>query len=230
MTKSFLKLLGPNFKDLVEVADVSQADVTARVLYVFTRLRQKNIVPEYNAALTAAMADACAFLQRSAIALPGQSAPVWFGDWAINYVYATSFATMSLLHARCWTPSDAFPSVQWIMQTQQHNGGWGESPESYKRGTYVPAPPTLFQTSAALLALIEYYAWEQETAERRHSVRRAIERGVQYLLTTTQLGQETQEEAYTAVAVKGQMFVQYYYAPYYFTLYTLAKWHKLQAG
>ena len=230
MTKSFLKLMGSNFKDLVEVADVSQTDVTARVLYVLTRLRQENMVPEYNAALATAMTDSCAFLQRSAIVLPGQSPPVWFGDWAINYVYATSFATMSLLHARCWTPYEAFPSIQWIMQTQQQNGGWGESPESYKSRTYVPATPTIFQTSAALLALIEYYERDQETPGRRQSVRRAIEQGVQYLLTKTHFGHETQEDTYTAVAVKGQMFVQYYYAPYYFTLYTLARWHKLQAG
>ena len=230
MTKSFLKLLGPNFRDLVEVADVSQADVTARVLYALTRLRQHPLGLEYKAEITTAIAEACTFLQRSAIILPGSQAPVWFGDWAINYVYATSFTTMSLLHAECWSPDAAFPSMQWLMHTQQENGGWGESPESYKRGTYVPAPPTLFQTSAALLGLMEYYAREEGTAARRQSVRRAIEHGVHYLLTTTRLGHETQEETYTAVAVKGQMFVQYYYAPYYFTLYTLARWQKLQAG
>ena len=63
----------------------------------------------------------------------------------------------------------------------------------------------------------------------RKSVRSSIEKGIEYLIKKTYFGRDTQEDTYTAVAVKGQMFVQYYYVPYYFTLYTLARWHKLQA-
>lgn len=226
MSKTFLKLMGPTFQDLVEVADESQADVTARVLHVFTRLKNTPAVSAYHAPLETSITNACAFLKRSAITLPEQRTPIWFGDWAINYVYGTSFATMSLLHAQCWAPHEAWPSVSWILHAQHANGGWGESPESYRRAAYVPGPPTIFQTSAALLALIEYYERAHDTAVERQRVRSAIEHGVAYLLKTTELGRMTQEEGYTAVAVKGQMFVRYYYAPHYFTLYTLARWHK----
>src|SRR5262249_35104672 len=151
-------------------------------------------------ALDISMANACGFIKRSATVLADQKTHVWFGDWAVNYIYATSLATTSLLHTKCWTPQEAFPSVQWIMKTQNQNGGWGESPESYKRGEYVPAKPTIFQTAVALIALTENYATDRETPEARKSIRSAIEKGIAHLIKKTDFGRNTQEDTYTAVA------------------------------
>lgn len=216
MSKGLLHLMGPSFNDLAEIADTSQADVTARVLYVLTRLAEHQVLPAYAVALHTSMAQACAFLKRSAVLLPDQRTPVWFGDWAVNYVYGTAFATMSLLHGKCWRPSDAVPSVQWLLATQQANGGWGESPESYKHRAYVPAPPTIFQTASALLALIEYHTSAQEPDALQAKVRSAIDQGIAYLVQKTHFGRDIHEETYTAVVVKGQMFVNYYLSHYYF--------------
>src|SRR5262249_11487590 len=68
-------------------------------------------------------------------------------------------------------------------------------------------------------------AQEQAQPETRQRVRRAMAKGVGYLMQKTSLGREIQEETSTAVAVKGHTGVQYSYAPYYVMLYTRARWH-----
>jgi squalene-hopene/tetraprenyl-beta-curcumene cyclase len=45
-------------------------------------------------------------------------------------------------------------ALEWVRAIQNFDGGWGESCESYKEGTYVAAPSTPSQTAWAVLALL----------------------------------------------------------------------------
>src|SRR5260370_5788598 len=79
----------------------------------------------------------------------------WYGRWGVAYVYGTFLALRGLAAAGV-SDREAYiqRAVAWVRAIQNFDGGWGESCESYKQGTYVQAPSTPSQTAWAVLALL----------------------------------------------------------------------------
>jgi len=79
----------------------------------------------------------------------------WYGRWGVDYIYGTYLALRGL---RAAGESDREVHIlragEWLRSVQNADGGWGESPESYAKGSYVNAPSTPSQTAWALLGLI----------------------------------------------------------------------------
>ncbi len=71
-----------------------------------------------------------------------------------------TFTARSWLCAGCRRPARAIAkptssaALEWLRSIQNVDGGWGESCESYKQETYVPAASTPSQTAWAVLALL----------------------------------------------------------------------------
>lgn len=79
----------------------------------------------------------------------------WYGRWGVGYLYGTFLAARGL-RAAGESPREAhmLRAGEWIRSIQNPDGGWGESCESYDRGSFVAGPSTASQTAWAILGLI----------------------------------------------------------------------------
>ena len=125
----------------------------------------------------------------------------WYGRWGVDYIYGTCFALRGLAAAGV---SDREPYVQraleWVRSIQNFDGGWGESCESYKQESYVPAASTPSQTAWAVLALL---AGGDTTST-------SLQDGIDYLIRT-QNSDGTWDEALAT----GTGFPQVFYLCYH---------------
>ena len=162
------------FSDFGEVLDPSSADVTAHVLEMYGKLGYK--------------ADQ-EFLQQAYRYLRHEQEEdgSWFGRWGVNYVYGLG-AVLPALEAAGEEMSQPYirRAVQWLIDHQNRDGGWGESCASYidstQRGV---GPSTASQTAWAIIALVA----------AGYGDHRATHRGVSYLLAT-QLEEGNWDEPY----------------------------------
>jgi squalene-hopene/tetraprenyl-beta-curcumene cyclase len=79
----------------------------------------------------------------------------WYGRWGVDYIYGT-FLALRGLQAAGESDREAYilRAGEWLRSIQNADGGWGESCESYRLGTFAPAESTASQTAWALLGLI----------------------------------------------------------------------------
>ena len=110
----------------------------------------------------------------------------WYGRWGVNYVYGTSNSLCGLAYFCFEEESSAVStmvdrSLRFLLAHQNHDGGWGESPTTYRfenanatveKNRKISAPSTASQTAWALMALVTYLP----------STHSAIQRGIRYLL------------------------------------------------
>src|SRR5262249_43619392 len=140
--------------------DPSSPDVTARVLECFGRFGWSATEP--------AVARGIAYLQR-------EQTPegAWYGRWGVNYIYGTSGvlrAAEALGIERCdWCRRGA----AWLAGTQNGDGGFGETCDSYDDpGQKGRGPSTPSQTAWALIGLLAAGPSDVQTVAR--AVRRLI--------------------------------------------------------
>ena len=153
------------FADHNAMIDPSTSDITARVLESFAGLG----IP----ADSAIHKRAFDFIWNDQ-----QPDHCWYGRWGVNYLYGTWQVLVGLIANGVPTDDPRLrKAVDWLKAKQQPCGGWGETARSYDdpslRGTGIP---TASQTAWALLGLLA--AGEAESA--------AVQRGVDYLLSTQQ--------------------------------------------
>ena len=79
----------------------------------------------------------------------------WYGRWGVDYIYGT-FLALRGLQAAGVSDREAYVqrALEWVRSIQNFDGGWGESCDSYRVNSYVPASSTPSQTAWALLALL----------------------------------------------------------------------------
>jgi squalene-hopene/tetraprenyl-beta-curcumene cyclase len=145
----------------------------------------------------------------------------WYGRWGVDYIYGTCFALRGLAAAGV---NDREPYIQraleWVRAIQNFDGGWGESCESYKQESYVPAASTPSQTAWAILALLA----GGDTASS------SLQDGIDYLIRT-QNSDGTWDEALAT----GTGFPQVFYLCYHlyrnsFPLLALNTFFKTKCG
>jgi squalene-hopene/tetraprenyl-beta-curcumene cyclase len=151
------------FSDFGEVLDPSSADVTAHVLEMYGRLGYKTDQ---------------SFLQQAYRYLRQEQEEdgSWFGRWGVNYIYGLG-AVLPASEAAGEDMRQPYVrrAVQWLIDHQNSDGGWGESCASYidsaQRGV---GPSTASQTAWAIMALVAAGCDNDQ----------ATHRGVSYLLDT----------------------------------------------
>lgn len=175
------------FLDFGEVIDEPSADVTAHALEMLAAL-ERGAAP--------ATQEAVAWL------LDQQEAGgSWFGRWGINHVYGTGAVVPALIAAGV-DPShqSVRRSVRWLAEHQNDDGGWGEDPRSYDDDEWIGrGASTASQTAWALLAL-------HAAGERGE----AMQRGVEWLISTQRPDGGWDEPQYTGTGFPSDYYINYH--------------------
>ncbi|MFQ6033991.1 MAG: prenyltransferase/squalene oxidase repeat-containing protein, partial [Candidatus Bipolaricaulia bacterium] len=143
----------------------------------------------------------------------------WFGRWGVNYIYGTG-AVLPALRAIGERMDRPYirRAVEWLVAHQNADGGWGETPASYRdpavRGR---GPSTASQTAWALMALLA--AGEVES--------RAVERGIGYLIRTQREDGSWDEPQFTGTGFPGDFMINYHLYRDYFPLMALGRYRQL---
>jgi squalene-hopene/tetraprenyl-beta-curcumene cyclase len=198
------------FADHGALLDPPTSDVTARTVAVMALAKRPQDEP--------ALAHALAFLRNEQE--PDGS---WFGRWGTNYIYGTWSVLMALELAGIG-PGDASVrrAVNWLTGSQNADGGWGESNDSYlgQSRPFRKAVSNPYQTAWALLGLLA--AGEVGSS--------AVSRGVEYLLRTQQADAFWSDPTFTAPGFPRVFYLKYHGYCAYFPLWALAAYRNLSAA
>ncbi|MFO1093588.1 MAG: terpene cyclase/mutase family protein [Planctomycetaceae bacterium] len=196
------------FADHNAMIDPPTADITARVLEMFGRL---GFDPDHPA-----LQRALDFVWKEQ-----EQDHCWYGRWGVNYIYGTWQVLVGLKEIGI-SPTDRRmrSGAQWLKDTQQASGGWGESANSYDhpelRGQ---GPATASQTAWAVMGLI--------AAGEVHSP--AVRRGIAYLLSNQQADGAWEEDWFTGTGFPRVFYLKYHLYRIYFPLMALARYARLSA-
>ena len=119
----------------------------------------------------------------------------WFGRWGVNYLYGTGAVLPALEALGVDMDQPAVRrAVQWLVESQNPDGGWGETCASYVDPTLSgQGDSTASQTAWALIALI---AAGEAAGE-------AVTRGIEYLVATQQADGTWDEPQFTGCGFPG---------------------------
>ncbi len=144
----------------------------------------------------------------------------WYGRWGVNYIYGTCHVLCGL-HSVGENMRQPYirRAVQWLIDHQNADGGWGESCRSYEepeayRGV---GKSTASQTAWALMGLMA-------AGIVRHS---SVARGVTFLLRTQNASGTWNEPEFTGTGFPKHFFIKYHMYQHYFPLMALARYHAL---
>ncbi len=145
----------------------------------------------------------------------------WYGRWGVDYIYGT-FLALRGLRAAGVSDREAYVqrALEWVRSIQNFDGGWGESCESYKQGSYVQAPSTPSQTAWAIVALL---AGGDTTSTSLHD-------GIDYLLRTQKNDGTWDEELATGTGFPQVFYLCYHLYRNSFPLLALNSFLKMKSG
>lgn len=172
------------FSDFGEVLDPSSADVTAHVAEMYGKLGYRMDQR---------------FLQSAYRYLRSEQEDdgSWFGRWGVNYIYGLGAALPGLeAIGEGMNHPYVVRAVQWLIDHQNDDGGWGESCASYVDSTLRGmGASTASQTAWAIIALVA-------AGRADHP---ATHRGVNYLLETQRPEGDWDEPYFTGTGFPGYL-------------------------
>lgn len=197
------------YADLKAMIDPNTADVTARVLEMMGSTQVWMSQSRLDQAISYLIEEQ-------------EADGSWFGRWGVNYVYGTSGALSALGVMAPKTHSAAIEKgAKWLVSCQNSDGGWGETCQSYKdpslKGKGIS---TASQTAWGLIGLL---AASQATD---YTATEAIEKGVNYLVTTQKSDGTWYESDFTGTGFPGHFYLKYHYYQQYFPLLALSRYQK----
>jgi squalene-hopene/tetraprenyl-beta-curcumene cyclase len=221
------------FSDMEALCDPSTPDVTGHVLEafgLFLLASRQNKAQMDSSELVDSMMSAS---QKAVDYLSDmqESSGAWWGRWGCNYIYGTSSALCALacfvgtrVNSKWEEKDDSIydcvsNAIQWLETTQNQDGGWGETLNSYKdpirAGT---GPSTATQTAWALMALLPHLSPSTEV------VRNAVE----YLIRSQRMvGPEAatwHEKRFTGTGFPKHFYIGYSFYSHYFPLMALGRY------
>ena len=143
----------------------------------------------------------------------------WFGRWGTNYIYGT-WSVLVALEIAGEDPQQLYirKAVEYFQQTQNSDGGWGESNDSYYPPKHHrPFKSTAFQTAWVLLSLLA--VGEAKTI--------VVKKGVNYLLSNQLSNGQWYDDSYTAPGFPRVFYLKYHGYSKYFPLWALARYRNL---
>jgi squalene-hopene/tetraprenyl-beta-curcumene cyclase len=179
---------------VMDVGDYSHADTSARVLMALANLKGLDRFKDRKD-LRSASGSAKRFLLADQEFFRG-----WYGRFGVCYSYGTGqvLEALGTLGLTTSNPLVRF-AVEWLVDVQNPDGGWGESPESYEKDSFVSAPSTAAQTSVAIQGLLTVGAPFREN----------IEQGIRYLLATQEANGRWEDQAFFATNIPRAWYGRY---------------------
>ena len=197
------------FADHGALLDPPTADVTARCVSMLAQLGER---PDESLALRRGIKALLRFQEKDGS---------WFGRWGMNYIYGSWSALCALAAVGLDPRSEPVRrAVGWLVNTQNPDGGWGESSDSYRldyKG-FERAASTASQTAWALMALMA-------AGEADHP---AVTRGVAYLTAKQGLDGFWGEPFHTATGFPRVFYLRYHGYSKIFPLWALARFRNLK--
>jgi len=199
------------YGDLKAMIDPNTADVTARVLEMLgacqLELEPKKLERSLSYLLDEQEIEGC-----------------WFGRWGVNYIYGTSgvLSALAVINPQKYA-SQMERGMNWLIQCQNPNGGWGETCFSYNDPKLKgKGNSTASQTAWALIGLIAVVEARGELASEL--VERAIAQGIDYLLTTQKSDGTWDESYFTGTGFPCHFYLKYHMYQQYFPLIALGRY------
>ncbi|HVC49782.1 MAG TPA: squalene--hopene cyclase [Burkholderiales bacterium] len=193
------------FADHKALLDPPTADVTGRVVSFLACLNRSQDC--------GVLRDAVRFLLAEQ-----EESGAWFGRWGTNYIYGTWSVLMAfeLLKEPSLQPA-ILKAAAWLKSTQQVDGGWGESNDSYAHPDLAGRgqPSVATQTAWATLGLMA--AGEAQS--------RAVQRGIRWLLEHQTEG-SWHDAYFNAPGFPRVFYLIYHGYRYYFPLWALARYRR----
>ncbi|MFP4589621.1 MAG: squalene--hopene cyclase [Candidatus Acetothermia bacterium] len=197
------------FADFGAMIDPSTVDVTAHVLELFGRFGfgiEDQLVQQ-----------PLRFIRERQ-----QPDGSWFGRWGVNYVYGTG-CVLPALEAVGEDMSRSYVrrAVDWLVEVQNPDGGWGETPKSYEDPSLAgQGPSTPSQTAWAILALLA--AGEEDST--------AVSEGISFLVERQTASGTWVEDYHTGTGFPGDFYLIYDLYSHYFPLLALGRYQEQVAG
>lgn len=205
------------YGDLKAMIDPNTADVTARVLEMAGKL--KEVAGSEKLSINQARIDrALAYLRNEQ-----EPEGCWFGRWGVNYIYGTSgvLAALSLIAPQTHQ-QEIGRGAKWLVSCQNADGGWGETCFSYNDPALKgQGDSTASQTAWALIGLL---AAGEATGQYEMA---AIERGINYLLTTQREDGTWYEDYFTGTGFPCHFYLRYHLYYQHFPLTALGRYQAL---
>ncbi|MEO7203204.1 MAG: squalene--hopene cyclase [Candidatus Tumulicola sp.] len=187
------------FSDFGAMIDPPTEDVTAHVLEMLAAMQY---APD-----DAYVAGALEYLRREQ--KPDGS---WFGRWGVNYIYGT-WCVISALIAIGRGGDMIERAVEWLLQVQNPDGGWGESCHSYADPSFAGVgASTPSQTAWAVNAL-------QIAGYAQHN---AVDRGLAYLCERQRADGSWDEREATGTGFPRDFYINYHLYRHLFPTIALA--------
>lgn len=191
------------FADFGAMIDPPSVDVTAHCLEVLARF-------EFDLD--------CSLVQHalSYIKERQQADGSWFGRWGVNYVYGPG-TVLPALEAIDEDMNQSYirDAVEWLINAQNPDGGWGETPRSYDSPELAgEGPSTPSQTAWALLGLIAGGATGHPSTQR----------GIAYLIETQSDEGSWPSSYHTGTGFPGDFYLIYGLYSQYFPLLALSRY------
>ncbi len=198
------------YGDLKAMIDPNTADVTARVLEMLGECKESIDSQSFEKALVYLIHEQ-------------ETDGSWFGRWGVNYIYGTSGVLSALALVAPQTHQNNIErGATWLLACQNSDGGWGETCRSYDNPSLKgQGNSTASQTAWAIIGLI---AAGEATGKMALT---AIEKGINYLLTTQQSDGTWDEAEFTGTGFPGHFYLKYHLYQQYFPLIALARYQRL---
>jgi squalene-hopene/tetraprenyl-beta-curcumene cyclase len=194
------------FADHNAMIDPSTADITGRVLEMFSHFR----IPMRDKQVQ----NAISFIRKHQ-----ESDGSWYGRWGVNYIYGT-WQILKGLYAIGFNMKEEFcqRGAAWLKSCQNPDGGWGETSRSYDDPALKgKGPSTPSQTAWALMGL--FSAGDLTSLH--------VKNGIRYLLETQKNDGTWDEWTNTGTGFPCVFYIKYEYYKIYFPLFALSMYKRL---
>ncbi len=214
------------YGDLRAMIDPNTADVTARVLEMMGQLHHADIPQAILHGISPVQID------RALTYLIQEQEPegCWFGRWGVNYIYGTSgvLAALEAMGKITQFRSVTIRAVQWLINCQNEDGGWGETCESYKdRSRMGQGDSTPSQTAWALIGLLAGdLAVGLTNQPLRQQLEGAIDRGIAHLIQTQSADGSWTEVWHTGTGFPKHFYLNYHLYRQHFPLSAIARYRR----
>ena len=194
------------FADHGALLDPPTADVTGRAIALLSLANRKKYTENIKAGI-------------DYLKIEQENDGSWFGRWGTNYIYGT-WSVLTALEIAGEDSQQAYirKAVEYLLQIQNSDGGWGESNDSYYPPKhYRPCKSTAFQTAWVLLALLA-------AGELKNT---SVKKGINYLLSNQLSNGQWYDNSYTAPGFPRVFYLKYHGYSKYFPLWALARYRNL---